>query len=65
MTGFERNVAGILSWLIWAALHNKAWNNLLVPQTQLTDLSYLNAQNQLISSRLALDIPHSDGRTRS
>jgi hypothetical protein len=65
VTGFERNVAVILSWLTWVALHNKAWNNLVVPRTHLTDLSYLNAQNQFISSRLALDIPNSDGRTTS
>ncbi|PMD60105.1 uncharacterized protein K444DRAFT_629531 [Hyaloscypha bicolor E] len=65
MNRFERNVAVILSWLIWVALHNRAWNNLLVPRMHLTDLSYLNAQNRLISSRLALDIPHSDGRMTS
>ncbi|KAH8748565.1 hypothetical protein F5882DRAFT_489874 [Hyaloscypha sp. PMI_1271] len=62
MNRFERNVAVILSWLIWVSLHNKAWNNMLVPRTHLGDLSYLNAQNRLISSRLALDIPHSDAR---
>jgi hypothetical protein len=65
VTDFERSVAMISSWLIWVALHNKAWNNLLVPRTHLIDLSYLNAQHRLISSRPALDILYSDGRMMS